>query len=490
MSNWLGSVSANGVFYCPYDLGRDENIQRGSSRCPYNWLVANWDFSESAAREMNNCFTRGSYTTVYLYDGQSHVPDVSDIKVYNRKTAEQLVSGVDYGVGTPEGQDNTTPGNKSVYLSGTDAADGYYGNLALTYTIASNSITACQITAGPSYEGAAPSLTVYQPDTQQYLTEGVDYQMVSYSLTGNVCEAVIDGIGSYAGTRTVTADIELDTAHAVKFTALANNSALSVQTLGSAPQISVEYALSRGYWKPLTVNDTVITLANANDYCYMRGVNNSAFATDWNNHNSIIATGRVKAEGPLVSLLDKDAQGLSTNHDFEHLFYQSKGLADARLLTFPEVGAYTDQFGGMFDEAGLTAGPNVLPGGEWTANVFANAFINCTDLSDASNIKLSFSRLGAGSCWQMFKDCTSLTAAPRIPSYWSNSSNGMTYFFQGCSKLAQISVEFTSWSGQTAGWVDGVSANGTFYCPPELGDASTIQRGSSSCPYNWNVVNY
>lgn len=140
---WLNGVSANGVFYCPYDLGRDENIQRGSSGCPYNWLVANWDFSESAAREMNNCFTRGSYTTIYLQDGQSHVPDVSGIKVYNRKTAKQLVSGVDYGVGTPEGQDNTTPGNKSVYLSGTDAPDGYYGNLALTYTIASNSITAC-----------------------------------------------------------------------------------------------------------------------------------------------------------------------------------------------------------------------------------------------------------------------------------------------------------------------------------------------------------
>lgn len=235
VQSWVEGVSANGVFYCPYNLGRDENISRGSSNCPSDWLVANWDFSESAAREMNNCFTRGSYTTAYLYDGQSHVPDVSGIKVYNRKTAEQLTLGVDYNIGTPEGQDNTTPGNKSVYLSGTDAADGYYGNLALTYKIASNSITACQITTGPSYEGAAPSLTVYQPDTQQYLTEGVDYQMVSYSLTGNVCEAVVNGIGSYTGSRNVTADIELDTAHAVKFTALQNNSTLSVGTVGSAP---------------------------------------------------------------------------------------------------------------------------------------------------------------------------------------------------------------------------------------------------------------
>lgn len=304
-------------------------------------------------------------------------------------------------MGIPEGQDNTTPGNKSVYLSGTDAADGYYGNLALTYTIASNNITACWITAGPSYEGAAPSLTVYQPDTQQYLTEGVDYQMVSYSLTGNVCEAVVNGIGSYTGSRNVTADIELDTEHAVKFTALQNNSTLSVGTVGSAPQISVEYALSRGYWKPLTVNDTVITLANTNDYCYVRGRNNTSTATNGDHYNKFKAEGALKAEGPLVSLLDKDATSITQQRAMVWLFGDCTALKDIKGLTFPQDISF-NCFGMMFNGSGISAAPDELPATALTADVYWGMFQNCSQLSDASNLILKCTSMEHDSCHSMF----------------------------------------------------------------------------------------
>lgn len=40
-SNWLSGVAATGTFICPEDLGTDETIERGVSRCPAGWTVVN-----------------------------------------------------------------------------------------------------------------------------------------------------------------------------------------------------------------------------------------------------------------------------------------------------------------------------------------------------------------------------------------------------------------------------------------------------------------
>ena len=75
-TNWLASVknTINGIFTCPSALGTDATISRGPSNCPTEWRVANYDVN---GYDMTNAFTRGSYTTAFLYDGQAHVPDMS-----------------------------------------------------------------------------------------------------------------------------------------------------------------------------------------------------------------------------------------------------------------------------------------------------------------------------------------------------------------------------------------------------------------------------
>lgn len=78
--SWIANVQSNGIFTCPSALGTDATIQRGSNRCPDNWLVVNYDVN---GYDMQNAFIRGNYATAFLEDGSSHVPDMAALSVFN-----------------------------------------------------------------------------------------------------------------------------------------------------------------------------------------------------------------------------------------------------------------------------------------------------------------------------------------------------------------------------------------------------------------------
>jgi hypothetical protein len=139
----------------------------------------------------------------------------------------------------------------------------------------------------------------------------------------------------------------------------------------------------------------------------------------------------------------------------------------------------------------LTAVPEDPPPGGLGlgSDVFNSMFLDCTSLVDASAFKLP-PATGQNCFERLFKGCTALTAAPVIPDLSGSSyPNQLMEMFYGCSNLAQINVKLESWPTGTSNWLAGVSANGTFYCPEELGTNSTIARGDSKCPTGWNVVN-
>lgn len=71
--------------------------------------------------------------------------------------------------------------------------------------------------------------------------------------------------------------------------------------------------------------------------------------------------------------------------------------------------------------------------GDTIASACTNMFMNCTGLTDASEIELP-SSIGMYSCYCMFSGCTNLTAAPELPATTlrSNCYRGM---FQGCTSL-------------------------------------------------------
>lgn len=158
--------------------------------------MANFDYDPVSAADASTFVVRGTYTTAFMADGQAHVPDVSNMRMYDRRTGSLLAYGTDWTASTPPGQDNTTAGQKVLAVYG---AGSYTGVKELQYQIVVPNIADCQITAGASWDGEAPPLTVYQPTLQQYLTPGTDYLM-SYETVGDVCDVSLTGTGTYTGT--------------------------------------------------------------------------------------------------------------------------------------------------------------------------------------------------------------------------------------------------------------------------------------------------
>ena len=118
-------------------------------------------------------------------------------------------------------------------------------------------------------------------------------------------------------------------------------------------------------------------------------------------------------------------------------------------------------------------------------------FRNCTSLTAAPSLPATTL---ANSCYnQMFSGCTSLTTAPALPATTLEDScyNRM---FSGCELLNEITAGIITWtpssgSAATTDWLNGVAATGTFRCPTALGTNATITRGVSACPEGWTVIN-
>lgn len=133
---------------------------------------------------------------------------------------------------------------------------------------------------------------------------------------------------------------------ALKFTAL-EGSALSVQSYGSAPSITLEYSFDGRTWNPMTVNETWISV-DAGDHCYVRGVNNEKLGSSLTNYNGFAIFGAVKAEGPIVSLLDPETETPAEDFALASLFKSAKCLKDASGLTFPETITGKSAFQALF----------------------------------------------------------------------------------------------------------------------------------------------
>lgn len=134
----------------------------------------------------------------------------------------------------------------------------------------------------------------------------------------------------------------------------------------------------------------------------------------------------------------------------------------------------------------LTSAP-ALPALTLAPGCYHSMFYGCTSLSAAP--AMSATTLANNCCVSMFNECSFLTSAPALPAT-TLADRCYNSMFQNCSSLTSISASFTEWtSNTTTNWVDGVAANGTFYCPTALGTNETITRGNNNCPTNWTVVN-
>lgn len=120
---------------------------------------------------------------------------------------------------------------------------------------------------------------------------------------------------------------------------------------------------------------------------------------------------------------------------------------------------------------------------------YTSMFENCVNLS-AGPKELDFGNRKAAQqeFWKAFQNCTQLVKAPYVKCY-KTQTDCFWQLFNNCNNLNELSTELTSFIYVTNSWLGNVMSNGTFYCPLALGTNSTISRGPSACPTNWNVVN-
>ena len=86
--------------------------------------------------------------------------------------------------------------------------------------------------------------------------------------------------------------------------------------------------------------------------------------------------------------------------------------------------------------------------------------------------------------YRLFRNCTSLTKAPRLTATTINYQAYVS-MFSGCTKLQHIEVDFTAWSSSaTESWVSSVAPTGTFVKPTAL----SASYGSSYIPSGWTVI--
>ena len=128
----------------------------------------------------------------------------------------------------------------------------------------------------------------------------------------------------------------------------------------------------------------------------------------------------------------------------------------------------------------LVAAPN-LPSMTLAAYCYEEMFHNCSSLVVAP--KLPATTLATYCYLNMFNGCTSLETAPLLPAS-SLSTSCYGYMFNGCTNLHYIDCRATGTIGtaSTEGWVSGVSSSGLF-----IKINSNWNSGVSGIPTSWQV---
>ena len=109
-------------------------------------------------------------------------------------------------------------------------------------------------------------------------------------------------------------------------------------------------------------------------------------------------------------------------------------------------------------------------------------FGNCSSLIAAP--QLPTTTLAEGCYGRMFQNCISLTTAPELLAttlIWKSYA----YMFNGCSKLNYIKMLAINISVNADQWVDGVASSGTFV---KNKDAKWNDVGVSGIPKGWTVI--
>lgn len=239
-----------------------------------------------------------------------------------------------------------------------------------------------------------------------------------------------------------------------------NGGTVNLRKRGTPTVVELEYTLDRGetwtVWQPNNDDGTRSLTLTAGQRVYIRNTSKTqtSFSTDTNNYYRFSFTETVEAYGNINSLLCRNAGTVTDvgSSCYRQLFYNNSFLITAPELPATVIGYAS--YRGMFQA--------------------------CTSL--VTPPKLPATRLSEYCYFGMFFGCTSLIMAPELPAT-RLANYCYRAMFQGCQKLRELSTKMTNISATDclADWLDGVAAQGDFYCPAEL----TISTGYNGIPSGW-----
>lgn len=239
------------------------------------------------------------------------------------------------------------------------------------------------------------------------------------------------------------------------FTALVDNSSVTLNSTGTDNSISLLYSIDDGVtFKSYTIG-TKITLNKGDTVYFKAGGTNAKFSTSEKAYYSFSMEGSIEAGGNIMYLQDPTGNSV----EFKNTFYFYRLFYNCNVLTTaPE-----------------------LPATTYKNSCYQEMFTSCTSLKVAP--KLYTKKLFGKCFYSMFKGCTSLESAEIQFDTWGTGSYSLDYIFEGCTNLKKITfIPSGTWaSNKTNNWVKDIPASGDFYYGSDLeGTSNTWLKWDSS----------
>lgn len=249
----------------------------------------------------------------------------------------------------------------------------------------------------------------------------------------------------------------------------ANRFALSrVGAASSLPDVSIEYSFDKTNWQTWVEENATRTLTiPANGTVYLRGNNQSFNISSDDNRYTFGSSGNVAAGGDVMSLVSADGTATALPNYFcrcmfkgmttltkapkigattfgvsscRAMFDGCTNLSDVSLIELSSISFASDanaSFYWMFRNCtSITAAPHLTI----TTAVYAcchGMFHGCSGMTTAANVHLNATNLGSYNYSDMFKDCTSLVTPPSFTNspLILSGSESMSSMFSGCSSM-------------------------------------------------------
>ena len=191
--------------------------------------------------------------------------------------------------------------------------------------------------------------------------------------------------------------------------------------------VSINYSLNGTDWSSGNSTPSI----NAGQKIYFKGYNVSA-------KYKFTITKKCNLSGNIMSLLYGDEAELHTSLGnlsacFSQTFSGCSNIIDASQLRLPADTLSSQCYQYMFENCtSLIAAPSVLPATTLANECYKNMFIGCSSLKSAPEI-LAIT-LAQGCCMNMFNKCISLEIAPELPATVL-AKQCYTGMFNYCSSL-------------------------------------------------------